>query len=274
MKHVLLVSTFLLIFLTSNFVKSESCNNISQQVHVSAVYPTADELPENLLRFYIYFDRPMSTENTFSHIYLANENSKRIEGVFLENKFNLWSPDRTRLTLLFDPGRVKTGLVAHNAFGRALQLGETYDLIVDAGKINGLNCSSIYIKKFSVLAADYNKPNVLKWMISKPETNTKQSINIDFAGIMDHVSLAFRIRVLNKKNEIVSGSIDLANNEKKWIFTPNTKWVKGDEYTLSIDPVLEDIAGNRITGLFDQPSLAAEEKLREKIFIPLNFRGE
>ncbi|MGR5147958.1 hypothetical protein ACQKP8_15595 [Photobacterium alginatilyticum] len=86
--------------------------------------------------------------------------------VFLDNKFALWSTDSSRLTLLFDPGRVKTGLVAHNAMGRAL--------------------------------------------------------------------------------------------------------IPGEDYQLVIDPILEDVAGNRITGLFDQPSLAAESAGQEQwISIPI-----
>lgn len=168
MKTSLLV-TLLLVLPISSLANSEQCSDFNQQEQVSAVYPTADTLPENLLRFYIYFNQPMKIEDTLSHVYLTDENGKRLEGVFLANKVNLWSPDRKRLTLLFDPGRVKTGLVAHNTLGRALQDGSTYQLIINTGAINQRPCSSIYTKKFTVVAPNYEKPSISSWRISSPK---------------------------------------------------------------------------------------------------------
>lgn len=253
-----------MVFPISSMANSEQCSDFNQQEQVSAVYPTADTLPENLLRFYIYFNQPMKTEDTLSHVYLTDENGKRLEGVFLANKVNLWSPDRKRLTLLFDPGRVKTGLVAHNTLGRALQAGSTYQLIVDAGAINQKPCSSIYTKKFTVAAPNYEKPGINRWRISQPAKNTKQPLTIKFNVPIDHTSLAYRIRVKNSVGENVSGLIDIGSQEQEWIFTPNNNWSEKEIYTLSVDPILEDIVGNRITGLFDQPSLIEDSRNRNR----------
>lgn len=266
MKTSLLVTLLLLAFPISSLANSEQCSDFYQQDQVSAVYPTADILPENLLRFYIYFNQPMKTENTLSHVYLTDKNGKRLEGVFLANKVNLWSPDRKRLTLLFDPGRVKTGLVAHNTLGRALQAGSTYQLVVDAGAINQKPCSSIYTKKFTVAAPDYEKPSINAWRISHPKRNTKQPLTIKFNAPIDHTSLAYRIRVKNSVGEIVSGFIDIGSQEQEWIFVPNNNWSEKEIYTLSVDPILEDIVGNRITGLFDQPSLIEDSRNRNRAF--------
>ncbi|WP_367989391.1 hypothetical protein AB2S62_19320 [Vibrio sp. NTOU-M3] len=264
MKNTLRVGAFLLLFSIASFAQSEQCADVSEQAHVSAVYPTADTLPENLLRFYIYFDQPMSTEDTLSNIYLKTNGGERLEGVFLDNKFSLWSPDRTRLTLLFDPGRVKTGLVAHNALGRALKTGLTYRLVVDVGAMKQLNCSAVYIKEFSVEEANYDKPMITNWRINQPKYGTRQPLTIGFERPIDHTSLAFRIRVRNSNNETVSGSIDLGSHEKKWIFVPELNWAKDQTYALFIDPILEDIVGNRITGLFDQPSLIEDSINKDK----------
>lgn len=255
----------------SGKVQSEQCpSHASEAVQVSAVYPTADVLPENLLRFYIYFERPMRTENTLSYIYLTDEQGVKQEGVFLDNKFNLWSPDRRRLTLLFDPGRVKTGLVAHKTYGRALTTGEHYQLVIDAAGINGLGCSSYYAKRFLVEKADYNKPIIADWVMSQPKAATKEPLTVKFKAPIDHTSLAYRLRVKDSKNQYVAGAIDLGANEKQWIFIPNQDWQENEQYHLVVDPVLEDIAGNRISGLFDQPSLREESKVQNHlIFLPL-----
>lgn len=266
MKNALLLGAFILLSSASSYVQSEECNDEIQQVQVSAVYPTADTLPENLLRFYLYFNQPMKTGDTLSYVYLTDDSGKRLDGVFLENKFSLWSPDRTRLTLLFDPGRVKTGLVAHNTFGRALQAGSTYNLVVDASAMNQLGCSSIYTKRFVVEAPNYEKPSILKWQFNEPKSGTKQPLTIDFNAPIDHTSLAFRIRVKSRDNKVVSGSINIGSQDKQWIFTPELKWNSDELYRVSIDPILEDIAGNRITGLFDQPSLIEDSVNKGKVF--------
>ena len=79
---------------------------------VAEVYPTTALLPENVLRFYVYFSAPMGTGDILPAIDLLGAVRRVIEGMFLSNRYDLRSTDRTRLRLLFDPGRVKTGLAA------------------------------------------------------------------------------------------------------------------------------------------------------------------
>ncbi|MBQ4810197.1 Ig-like domain-containing protein [Pseudoalteromonas luteoviolacea] len=273
MNRALLLGALLFFSSISSATLSAQCSDIRMQVHVSAVYPTADTLPENLLRFYIYFNQAMRTTNTLAHIYLTDESGQRLAGVFLENKFSLWSPDRTRLTLLFDPGRVKTGLVAHNSLGRALEVGKTYHLVVDAGALNRSNCADKYIKTFKVSQAIDSKPTISNWVVNQPLANSKMPLTIDFTSSIDHTSLAFRIRVKNTRGDTVAGSIDIAQEEKRWVFTPKQSWQPEESYTLVIDAILEDIAGNRITGLFDQPELVegiASENMYFSLPIALN----
>lgn len=272
MNNALLVLMFLLLSSISGIARSNECGDIDQQVLVSAVYPTADVLPENLLRFYVYFNQPMKTENALSHVYLTNESGMKLDGVFIENKFALWSPDRKRLTLLFDPGRVKTGLVAHNTLGRALDVGLTYNLVVDAGQINDQECSSTFVKTFSVSEANYNRPLVSGWKINQPQKASRTPLTIDFQSPIDHTSLAFRIRVKDSIGKVVSGAIDIGFNESQWIFKPDKSWHIKESYSVFVDPILEDIVGNRVTGLFDQPSLIEESiNQNQHIKIPIKF---
>ena len=252
---------------------SSTCEPVAEKAHVSAVYPTADRLPENLLRFYVYFSKPMQREDILSSVYLEDKEGKRLQGVFLDNKFALWSTDSSRLTLLFDPGRVKTGLVAHNAMGRALIPGEDYQLVIDtmAMDADGCHLEQEYRKPFKAVEADYEVPDVEKWVIHNPNKGSTEALAIELNGKMDHVSLAYRIRVKDQKGQTVSGSIELSEQEQKWLFYPDIAWDQ-TQYQLVIDPVLEDVAGNRITGLFDQPSLAAESAGQKQwVSIPIRL---
>ncbi|USD36093.1 hypothetical protein [Ferrimonas sp. SCSIO 43195] len=259
MRMPLLFSVVVGLALNSPLAQAVSCDAPSEATLVSAVYPTADRLPENLLRFYVYFSAPMDRGDILKSVYLADAQGNRQQGVFLDNKFDLWSPDSRRLTLLFDPGRVKTGLVAHNAMGRALTPGKHYQLVVETSAYDAKGCplGSRFVKSFFATEADYQTPDVDGWQISQLQPGTSNPLTIDFDGKMDHVSLAYRIRLKDDDGNTVPGRIELAKQEQQWLFFPASPWGQR-AYQLAVEPVLEDVAGNRIAGLFDQPSLARE----------------
>ena len=222
--------------------------------NVTDVYPTADVLPVNLLRFYIYFSRPMKRVNALSSIKLIDRRGKVVSGAFLNNKFALWSPDGSRLTLLFDPGRVKTGLVAHNRLGRALKANQNYQLVIESTllTVDGVPLAETYRKPFRVSEEDSESPNVQQWRLQKPTSGSKNPLRLTLNGAHDHVSLAYRIRVKDETQMTVPGRIDLAESESVWLFIPQQPW-KSSSYSVVVDPLLEDIAGNRLTGLFEKP---------------------
>ncbi len=237
MRYLLIPLFFLTYAAAPSF--AAPCSSTAQRAHVTEIYPTADILPENLLRFYIYFSKPMQPTKALSSIHLIDENGTKMEGVFLDSKFNLWSPDGIRLTVLFDPGRVKIGLLAHKAMGRALSAGKDYTLVLDTelNDADGCPMSSPYQKKFHAIKADFQKPDIEQWHLEIPESHTKNALTVTLNGAHDHVSLAYRLRVKDSNGNIVKGRIDLANNEQKWLFVPNQIW-QGEDYTLVIDPTL------------------------------------
>ena len=223
-------------------------------VAVDEVYPTGEILPENLLRFYIYFSGPMEKANALDAIALLDKNGTAVDGVFLANKVDLWSPDAQRLTLLFDPGRVKTGLVAHNTMGRALRSGERYTLFVDQSILaaDGCTIAGSFSKEFEVTNADFESPDLAKWDIQSPKAGTFDWLSMTLNGSHDHVSLAYRVRVIDSTGAIVGGQIALNANESEWRFKPASVW-NNARYQIVVDPMLEDIVGNRLTGSFEEP---------------------
>ncbi|MEO0754423.1 MAG: hypothetical protein AAFY85_06450, partial [Pseudomonadota bacterium] len=76
---------------------------------VEDIYPTSDVLPANLLRFYVYFSEPMQRSAALEHVTLRSVSTgKAVTGAFFQSRYDLWSTDGRRLTLLLDPGRVKS----------------------------------------------------------------------------------------------------------------------------------------------------------------------
>src|SRR5205823_2999362 len=82
----------------------------AEPTRVTAIYPSASTLPENQLRFYIHFSAPMAAGHAYEHVKLLKANGEVVSRAFLEIGEELWDGSGQRLTLLFDPGRVKKGL--------------------------------------------------------------------------------------------------------------------------------------------------------------------
>ena len=218
------------------------------------VYPTANVLPENLLRIYIYFPRPMDLGQGIELVRLLDASGDEVERAFLSNRDDLWSPDRRRLTLLLDPGRVKTGLDAHEELGRALIPGQAYTFEV-SGSARGADGCLLGVgtrHAFTVAAADYDPPQPALWDFAAPGVSSTDPLNVVLGTAHDHLSLAYRLRVLDADGAVVPGGISLGANEASWHFTPKEAW-QPEPYALVIDERLEDLAGNRPGLLFDRP---------------------
>ena len=247
----LFAGLILMSWLTEAAVACDNSGNADQ----IEIYPSAPELPSNLLRIYLYFPYPVRSRNILEHISLRDSEGRTIDGVFLSNRYDLWSPDRRRLTLLFDPGRVKTGLRAHETLGRALIPGEKYSLLINNTWNSDVECElgRDAVFEFLAIAPDYNPPKPSKWKITAPMARTLDPLIVDLGSPHDHISLAYRLRIKDAQGLTVSGSIRLDQDESVWRFTPTSPWPR-TTHLLMIDGQLEDLAGNRPGRLFDRPS--------------------
>lgn len=223
------------------------------EAHVD-IYPKAEVLPENLLRIYIYFPRPMDLGQGIGMVRLLDADGAQVEQAFLSNREDLWSPDCKRLTLLLDPGRVKTGLEAHEALGRALVPGRAYAFEVSGAALDADGCALGVDTRhhFTVTSADLELPQPSQWLVSRPQAGSSEPLEVTLGSPHDHLSLAFRLRVLDGDGATVPGSIALGADEASWSFTPRAPW-QTEPYALEIDERFEDLAGNRPGLLFDRP---------------------
>ncbi len=216
------------------------------------MYPTADRLPANLLRLYLVFDRAMSTGESRAHLTLVDDTNRPVEGAFLELDDELWDATGTRLTVLFDPGRIKRGLRANLESGAPLTEGRRYTLVIDAdwrdaaGRPLGVSSS----KTFEVVAADRTSPDVEGWSLDVPTANTRDPLAVRFPEILDRALLSSSIGVVDGYGVPMKGSISVGPEERSWTFTPERTWRAG-EYHLRVSTELEDTAGNNLRRVFD-----------------------
>ena len=97
---------------------------------MTAVYPDGDAVPENLLRMYVQFSGPMGQQGGLDHVVLLDARGREMPDALLPLDTELWNDDRTRFTLLFDPGRVKRDILPNRSMGRPLRAGDRFTLVV------------------------------------------------------------------------------------------------------------------------------------------------
>ncbi|MBK9168222.1 MAG: hypothetical protein IPM24_12250 [Bryobacterales bacterium] len=218
---------------------------------VAAIYPSTAVWPENQLKFYVEFTRPMSRGEAFQRLHLLDGQGQRIEAPFLELAEELWDPDGRRLTVLFDPGRIKRGLVPHEAAGTPLRAGGRYTIAVDAAwrDAEGVALRQRYTKEIRVVEADRTPPDPKTWQIEAPAEGTRDALLVTFPEPMDRGLLERVIRVERDRTR-VPGRVEISGNETRWQFVPEASWTAG-RYLLRAEAILEDLAGNRLNRPFD-----------------------
>ena len=237
----------------------------SKPTTIEAIYPSAERIPENLLRFYVQFSAPMRKGDIYKHIQILKEDGNPVDLPFLEIEQELWSRDSTRLTLLLDPGRIKRGLKPREDMGPILESGRRYSLVID-GKwkdANGKPVGDDVTKQFLAIDEDRVQPNPSKWKVVAPKSDSKQALTVTFVGSLDWSMLFRSISVFDSESKEVAGSISVSEHESVWTFVPEQEWAKG-KYSISVDPNLEDAVGNSVGRQFDvdvfkktEPSAAA-----------------
>lgn len=219
---------------------------------VIQVYPSAETLPENLFKFYIQFNQAMSQGNIYRHISLLDEKHLAVELPFLELTAELWNPEGTRLTLLFDPGRTKQGIKPNRDMGLPLQEGKRFTLVISENwqDATGQPMLKKFKKEFLVTARDIQQPDIKNWLIGTPANGTKDPLIVTFDETLDFALIQNSIHVKDHLGESITGNITISDNETQWQFSPETIWVPG-KYTLSARSYLEDVSANSLGRAFE-----------------------
>lgn len=217
-----------------------------------AIHPAVDTVPENLLRFYLEFSAPMRPGQALAQVRLLDDRGVEVAGAFLDTSEELWDPGGRRLTLLFDPGRVKRGIRTNLESGRPLVAGRRYVLRVDAGwrDAAGRPLRAGADKRMVAIAADHVGPDPARWTLALPAAGSTQPLRIGFDEPLDHALASRLLAVLDLHGRPVSGEAAVDTPARAWRFVPARPWAAG-RYRIQVSPELEDLAGNRPGRAFD-----------------------
>jgi hypothetical protein len=217
---------------------------------VERIYPSADVLPSNQLRLYIYFSAPMGRGEAEQRIHVIDAAGKIVPRVFLPGQ-ELWDPDNRRLTMTFDPGRIKRDLVSNRAMGPPIVEGRRYTLVVDREwrDADGVPLMAEFRKAFRGGPAVRRPPDPKTWKIVAPPAGSRAALVVDFGRSMNYTLLQRMLKVAAEQGD-VAGTVDVSRDEAEWRFAPRQPWAAG-RYRLVVDNGLEDLAGNKIGQPFD-----------------------
>jgi hypothetical protein len=210
----------------------------------------------NLLRMYVQFSAPMTVgDDAEKHIQLRDETGAVVDKAFLvaAGGQELWDPDHTRLTIFFDPGRIKRDLTPHEALGLPLREGHSYSLTIDSTlrDAHGLPLAHSFVKTFKVGPMDRTLPREQNWRVSTPRAGTREPLTISLPEPLDHALLNRMLKVRHgDAGAFVAGQVATSTDDRFWSFTPTDAWSSA-LYSIEIDPELEDLAGNNMHHLFD-----------------------
>jgi hypothetical protein len=218
---------------------------------VTHIYPSAAELPENVLRFYIEFNQPMPRGDSYRYVRLVSENGKADPLPFVELDQELWNADQTRLTLLIDPGRIKKEVKPRIDLGPVFRQGKQYTLVV-SGKWPTLDGGTLGKDVSKIITATAPQSTGIEpkdWKVIPP-INTDASLRVSFGYPLDYVILSRTLTVIGSDGQPVAGSAEPTDAEKGWRFQPTGRWLPGG-YLLRVDTGLEDVSGNAVSRPFE-----------------------
>ena len=226
-----------------------------QAQSVTSIEPTAPVLPSNTLRFYITFDRPARGLVHQSGIKLLDSNKRPVENAFMDFGQELWSPDGKRLTVLFDPGKMKRGVEAPRSELSPLKENENYEITFGT-----------FQHAFRVGPPIREKLDPASWTIPTAEAPAR-TVDVKFDRVMDAALLADQLQVQDDEGRPVVVVVQVIDGGLGVRLKPSRPFKKG-KYRISISPILEDVAGNRINEALDHP---VNEKPSESLGLAMDF---
>jgi hypothetical protein len=215
------------------------------EARVTAMYPSSPVLPANQLKLYIVFSAPMQGGDFWPSIHLIDQDGKAAYLPFVGQE--LWNRDNTRLTLIFDPGRIKRGVKPNVDLGPVLVEGKRYTLIIDREfkDVNGRLMAEPFRHEFAIGGDERRAVDTALWKLSQPKAGTRDPLVLRFDRPLDYALLSDAFQIAG-----VSGMATIGPGETEWRLQPTQLWRAG-EHQVVIDMALEDLAGNRIGRAFD-----------------------
>ena len=185
----------------------------------------------------------------------------------------LWDASRLRLTVLLDPARIKRGLIGHQDGGYPLRPGEPFRLVIGSGfrDAQGLPLRAPAQHRYHVGGEERRHVDPSSWALTLPPAGSSEPLQVTFDRPLDYGLLARCLQVSGPDGHRVDGTAQTGRGEQSWQLAPRRAWAAGP-HQLIVDPVLEDLAGNSVSRVFDRDLSRPDDQPREARPVTVGFR--
>jgi hypothetical protein len=221
---------------------------------VIGMFPTARSIPRNQLRLYVHFSAPMAEGESRRCISVVRaDTGEPIGDPFTPTDPELWDPTRRRLTVLFDPARIKRGLRAQREVGYPLHEGMPIRVVVDEAfrDAAGKPLVQRFERSYEVGPDERRRVDPSAWVVDAPTAGTHDALVVVFDRSLDHALLQHCIVVVTGDGRRLDGVIGVERGESVWSFRPESPWAAAP-HRIWVDQILEDGAGNSVWRVFDR----------------------
>jgi hypothetical protein len=232
----------------------------ASELSLVQVFPRADVLPENLLRFHLRFSRSVEVFDVNEHLRLIDTDqttSTIVADPFLDLSDGLWSADGLTLTLMLHPGRIKSGLAAHDTLGTALRNTHSYALQVHhqtrGDESRTLANEWLTIKRFSVSAAVNRRIDADNIVMTVPPAATRLPLSIGLGHVVDRLASENFVAVTDDRGALVDVDVSTSESDTALRLNPQMPWRAGT-YSIHFAGEFEDSCGNRFSASLESKS--------------------
>lgn len=219
---------------------------------------------------YLTFSAPMAAGEAYTHIKVLDDQGRVIVQPFVEFEQELWDASGTRLTVLFDPGRIKRGLVDNEGSGPPLVAGRTVTIEIDPTwrDASGAPLAEKFVRVVRVTPAVRDVVHVKRWSLDAPRASDADLV-VTFDRPMDH-ALAQRAISVTKDGARIADKRGSRMQRRSGVLHAGA-WPGG--YFIAVDGVIEDLAGNRPGKMFDVDTSDPAQSTEATAVTAIPFEG-
>jgi len=154
-------------------------------------------------------------------------------------------------------------LPGHQEAGYPLRSGEPFRLVVGEGvrDAQGLPLRHSAERRYEVGDEERRHVDPVSWELAVPPAGTCEPLQVTFGRPLDHGLLARCLHVRGAGGEPVDGTAQIGPGEQSWQLVPSRAWAS-TVHQLVVEPVLEDLAGNAVSRVFDRDLTRPEDQSR------------
>lgn len=206
----------------------------------------------------------MSEGYAAKHLQLIDNAGHVLHGALLTTEYELWDGEHRRLTVLLDPARIKRGLMAQRQSGYPLRTGQSFRLVVDSGfhDAAGAPLRSGADRRYEVGTDERRRVAPEAWTIHPPRCDSLEPLEVGFDRPLDHALLRRCLNVIDAGGRRIDGWAEVDPTQRSWRMVPLRPW-SAEPHELVVDEILEDLAGNSVTRVFDRDQTDDDDAVRE-----------